>query len=338
MAELEVRDAGPGDLPGIAAVTRATGQGEDWSGADPAYFTHLLAHGRVVVAVRDGGVAGFGATRQIGGPGPVSMLCDLFVDPRLHGAGAGRAMLSELWRGDGQRMTFSSLHAHALPLYTSFGLDAWWPLLYLRGDVTALAAPAGWHATHADPDDVAALELTWTGTDRSADHRAWARRPGGTSLLIRRGDRVTGAGTAGGTGDEFGLTHLVLAPDADEPDAVAAVLTALTALAGNGQAGPAEALACLPARQGASSRPPCRTTSRQACRASPGSPPPPPADARRYRGTATPRRIYRCSSPARSRRGSRRNRAGSRPTARSPRRHPGSPLAGPRSRCRSTAG
>lgn len=250
MTDIEVRDAGPGDLPAIAAVARATGQGEEWSGADPAYVTHLLAHGRVVVAVRDGGVAGFGATRQIGWPGPVSMLCDLFVDPRLHGAGAGRAILSGLWPGDGRRMTFSSLHSRALPLYTSFGLDAWWPLLYLRGDVTALAAPAGWHATRADPGDVAALELAWSGADRSADHRAWARRPRGVSLLIRRGDQVTGAGAAGGTGDEFGLTHLVLAPAADDSDAVAAVLTALTALTGlTGDSGTERggALACLPA-------------------------------------------------------------------------------------------
>ena len=247
MAGIEVRDAGPGDLPAIAAVTRATGQEEEWSGADPAYVTHLLTHGRVVVAVRDGEVAGFGATRQIGGPGAVSMLCDLFVDPRLHGAGAGRAMLSELWRDGGSRITFSSLHAHALPLYTSFGLDAWWPLFYLHGDVTALSAPAGWHVAPAEPDDVAALELSWTGADRSADHRAWARRPGGTSLLVRRGDRVTGAGTAGGAGDEFGLTHLVLAPAADDSDAVATVLTALTALAGEGGTARSEALVCLPA-------------------------------------------------------------------------------------------
>ena len=76
------------------------------------------------------------------GPGAVSMLCDLFVHPEVHGSGCGRAMLAALWPGTrGHRMTFSSLHAHALPLYTSFGLDAWWPLLYLRGRVDALAAP-----------------------------------------------------------------------------------------------------------------------------------------------------------------------------------------------------
>lgn len=38
-------------------------------------------------------------------------------------------------------MTFSSAHAHAL-LYASFGLDAWWPLLYLEGD--------GWARTRPD--------------------------------------------------------------------------------------------------------------------------------------------------------------------------------------------
>lgn len=247
MADMEVRDAGPGDRPGIAAVTRATGQGEEWSGADPAYVTHLLAHGRVVVAVRDGRVAGFGATRQADGSRPVTMLCDLFIDPRQHGAGCGRAILSELWRDEGPRMTFSSLHPHALPLYTSFGLDAWWPLLYLRGAATALAAPAGWGTTRTGPHDVAALERDWTGADRSADHRAWARRPGGTSLLVRRGGRVMGAGTAGGAESGFGLTHLVLAPSADDADAVAVVLTALAALTDDARAGGDGALACLPA-------------------------------------------------------------------------------------------
>ena len=114
------------------------------------------------------------------------MLCDLFVDPRLHGGGCGRAMLAELWPGRGRRMTFSSLHGHALPLYTSFGLDAWWPLLYLRGRVDAVAAPDGWRAEPATPAEVAALELAWTGVDRSDDHLAWARRPGGAALLARR--------------------------------------------------------------------------------------------------------------------------------------------------------
>ncbi|HEV8156304.1 MAG TPA: hypothetical protein VGP67_12275 [Gaiellales bacterium] len=62
---IEVRKAVPGDLPAIAAVALANGQGEEWAGADPAYMTHLLAHGTVVVGVSGGSVIGFGATRKL---------------------------------------------------------------------------------------------------------------------------------------------------------------------------------------------------------------------------------------------------------------------------------
>jgi GNAT superfamily N-acetyltransferase len=235
---IEVREAVPGDLPGIAAVALANGQGEEWGGADPAYMAHLLAHGTVVVGVSGGSVAGFGATRElVMDAGPVSMLCDLFVDPKAHGSGCGRAMLAELWPGTGSRMTFSSLHSSALPLYASFGLDAWWPLLYLHGPVSALAAPAGWRAAPAAPADVARMELAWTGADRSADHLAWARRPGGSGMLAWRGREVMAAGTVGGAGGEYGVTHLAVAPVAD---AAAAVLVVLATLPGQ------TARVCLP--------------------------------------------------------------------------------------------
>ena len=167
------------------------------------------------------------------------MLCDLFVDPRLHGSGCGRAMLAELWPGRGRRMTFSSLHGHALPLYTSFGLDAWWPLLYLRGRVDAVPAPDGWQVEPATPVEVAALELAWTGVDRADDHLAWSRRPGGASLLARRGGQVMASGTAGGADGEYGATHLALAPSADPADAVLALLAALQPKDG-------QAVVCLP--------------------------------------------------------------------------------------------
>jgi hypothetical protein len=208
-------------------------------------MTHLLAHGTVLVGVSDGSIVGFGATRRLGsGPGAVSMLCDLFVDPRLHGGGGGRAMLARLWRGTGgeRRMTFSSLHGHALPLYTSFGLDAWWPLLYLHGRVDALAAPAGWRAEAAGPAEVAALELGWTGVDRSDDHLAWARRPGGAGVLARHGDQPMAAATIGGAGDQYGVTHMALAPSASDVDAVAAVLAVLAGL----EAADGPARVCLP--------------------------------------------------------------------------------------------
>jgi GNAT superfamily N-acetyltransferase len=231
VTRIEVRAAHPGDLPEIAAVALATGQDEEWGGADPAYMTHLLTYGRVLVGVSGGSVIGFGATRQLGtAVSPVSMLCDLFVDPDAHGSGCGRALLGELWEGAGQRMTFSSLHAHALPLYTGFGLDAWWPLLYLRGRVGTLAAPDGWLAAGSTPAAVAGLERDWTGADRSADHLAWARRPGGASVLARHRGQVVAAGTVGGAGGEYGVTHLALAPSVGSPGAAAAVLAVLASL------------------------------------------------------------------------------------------------------------
>jgi len=245
VAEILVREAVTADLPQIAAVALATGQDEEWGGADPAYMTHLLTHGSVVVGVSDGSVIGFGATRLLGsGPDAVSMLCDLFVHPASHGSGCGRAMLAALWPdAGGRRITFSSLHANALPLYASFGLDAWWPLLYLHGRVDALAAPAGWQASAISATEVAAAELSWTGVDRSADHAAWARRPGGAGVLARRDGEVLAAGTVGGADDEFGVTHLAIAPAADDGGAATAVLAVLASLRPQDRL----ARACLPA-------------------------------------------------------------------------------------------
>jgi GNAT superfamily N-acetyltransferase len=243
VTRIDVRAAHADDLPEIAAVALATGQDEEWAGADPAYMTHLLTHGRVLVGVSGDSVVGFGATRRLGTEeSPVSMLCDLFVHPRVHGGGCGQALLAALWENGGPRMTFSSLHAHALPLYTRFGLDAWWPLLYLHGPVATLAAPDDWLAAAAAPAEVAALELDWTGVDRSADHLAWAGRPGGASVLARCGGQVMAAGTASGAGGEYGLTHLALAPSADSDDAATAVLAVLAGLEPVG----GQARVCLP--------------------------------------------------------------------------------------------
>jgi hypothetical protein len=50
VTKLEVRAATEDDLGAIAAVAEATGQVEEWSGSDPAYVRHLLAHGKVMVA------------------------------------------------------------------------------------------------------------------------------------------------------------------------------------------------------------------------------------------------------------------------------------------------
>ena len=231
MANVMVRPAAASDLAAIARVAEATGQVEEWSGTDPAYVRHLLAHGRVAVAELRGTVTGFGASRRIGdGPAAVTMLCDLFVDPRFHGQGTGQALLAALWEAGTPRMTFSSLHAHALPLYTRGGLDAWWPLLYLGGDVRALRGADGWTVAVAAPAEVAALEAEWTGTDRTADHLAWAARPGGRPVLARRGPDTLAAGTVAGEGAEYGIVHLALAPAATDGEVAGAVLAILASL------------------------------------------------------------------------------------------------------------
>jgi GNAT superfamily N-acetyltransferase len=231
VTDVHVRAATRGDLDAIAAVAVATGQAEEWSGSDPAYVTHLLAEGRVMVAESADRVAGFGATRRIGdGPGAVTMLCDLFVDPGSHGGGTGQALLAALWEPGSPRMTFSSLHAHALPVYTRAGLDAWWPLLYLGGDVSALPRAPGWTVAPASPGEVAALEAEWTGIDRSADHRAWAARPGGQPVTARFSAATLAAGTVAGEGAEYGIAHLALSPAAGDGEAVEAVMAVLASL------------------------------------------------------------------------------------------------------------
>lgn len=250
MNPITIRPAAPGDFPAIAKVAVATDQDKEWAGSDPAYLAYLLEHGTLLVAERDGGVTGFGATRLIGdGPAAVSMLCDLFVHPGTHGRGCGRAILGQLWPGAAEpggpgragppRMTFSSQHAHALPLYTRFGLDAWWPLLYLAGDVRAVRAPDGWTVARASAAEVAAAEQDWTGLDRSADHQAWAARPHGQPLRAFRHGELAAAGTAAGDGAEYGLVHLAAAPDVPAGDAVLAVLATLKAPEGR-------ARVCLP--------------------------------------------------------------------------------------------
>jgi GNAT superfamily N-acetyltransferase len=231
VTKIEVRAATEDDLAAIAAVAAATGQVEEWSGSDPGYVRHLLAHGRVLVAGPGGAVAGFGATRRIGdGPAAVTMLCDLFVDPRQHGLGTGQALLAALWEPGSARMTFSSLHAHALPVYTRAGLDAWWPLLYLGGKAGTLPRPDGWTVATSSPAEVAALEADWTGIDRAADHLAWAARPGGQPVTARHGGAVLAAGTVAGEDAEYGIVHLALSPAAGEDQAVAAVLAVLASL------------------------------------------------------------------------------------------------------------
>jgi GNAT superfamily N-acetyltransferase len=239
----DIRPAGAADLQPIIAIAKATGQDEDWEQVFPGYVRHLMGHGRLLVAERAGAVTGYGGLIRIGtGDQSIGMLTDLFVDPAAHGTGTGRALLGELWTGE-RRMTFSSLHAHAMPLYTSFGTDAWWPLLYLRGDVRQLAMPPGWSVTAARPEQAAGLERDWTGVDRSADHVFWSGWPAGAAVIASIDAQPIAAGTTGGAGPEYGICHLAADPAAGRDAAGQAVLAVLSSL------DPADGRArvCLPA-------------------------------------------------------------------------------------------
>ena len=226
-----VRPGTGGDLAAIAAIARATGQHDEWAGGNPAYISHLLQYGRVVVGELSGDITGFGATQQIGsGAESVSMLCDLFVDPVAHGRGLGRAILADLWVGNQRKMTFSSLHANAIPLYTSFGLDAWWPLLYLRGHAGAVPTANGWRVGPATAAEVAHRELAWTGVDRLPDAEAWAARPGGAGVVVSHNGSEVAAGTVITAGPDRGIVHMALTPNADDHAAASAVQAVLSHL------------------------------------------------------------------------------------------------------------
>ena len=174
---------------------------------------------------------------------PHAYLSLLATHPDRRGQGIGQALLAQLWEPGSARMTFSSLHAHAVPVYTRAGLDAWWPLLYLGGNVRVLRRPDGWTVTTPSPALVAALEAEWTGIDRAADHRAWAARPGGQPVIARRGAQPLAAGTVAGADEEYGIVHLALSPAAGHGEAVDAVRAVLASL--NPPDG--RARVCLPA-------------------------------------------------------------------------------------------
>lgn len=230
-APVTIRAATTTDLDAIIAIAIATGQGDGVDDGFPGYVRHLIDHGTFLVAVRGDAVTGYGATLPIGaGPRAVSMLADLFIDPREQGSGIGRAILTELWRDEPRRMTFSSLNARALPLYTSFGLDAWWPLLYLSGSVARLSPQAGWSVSAAGATEVAALERDWTGFDRTADYELLTSRPGGTGVVASLNGRPVAVGAVGVTGSKLSLSHLTSDPAATEPQAAEATVAVLARL------------------------------------------------------------------------------------------------------------
>ncbi|HET6876989.1 MAG TPA: GNAT family N-acetyltransferase [Jatrophihabitans sp.] len=215
---IDVRLADPDDVAGIRAVSRATGQPEIDSGADPRYVRALLEQGRVLVAACDDRICGWGAVRA-GALG--ELLTDLFVAPENQGAGIGRTLLARLWpvAEAGGRLTFSSRHPHAQPLYLRSGLQPRWPLLYLAGRPGRLPAPQA-RARSVEAGQAAEAEHALVGASRGADYRYWSEGLGAQALVVEADGRLIAAGAR----LPGRLIHLGCAADASATDALFAAL------------------------------------------------------------------------------------------------------------------
>ena len=136
-------------------------------------------------------MVGFGASVDTG---RAVHLADLFVVPELLGGGIGRRMIEPLFPGSTPRTTFASDDPRAMHLYVGLGMTPLWPNFYLNGSAERLPSPDGFEVVDASTPEVAALELEWTGVDRSADHAIWAERPGNRPFVVRAGGRLVAAG------------------------------------------------------------------------------------------------------------------------------------------------
>jgi GNAT superfamily N-acetyltransferase len=176
-----IRDATPADDDGIVAVATAHGFAGADTGADATYRRFVARHGRLVVALADGHVVGFGGAIDADG---VRMVTDLFVVAEHQGRGLGAAMLRALVADAPLRMTFSSSHRRAVPGYRRMGMEPSWHLRYWLGRAPGPSA-------HAPPHRVVEVSrVHWQG-DRPdlADH--WSAA-GGRLMHLVDGERVVG--------------------------------------------------------------------------------------------------------------------------------------------------
>jgi len=234
--EALIRPATSADLAQAFAVTWRCDEGPDVPVPTEAwrlhYLEHELATGTMGVAEAGGDVVGFGGTVE---RGSVTMLTDLYVDPRWHGHGIGARILESVLDDAWPRHTFASAHPNALPLYVRAGMAPRWIMLYLTGDPSVLHATASMSAAAGtDPMELAELEASW-GRGRPEDHAYWSTSNEAVSIGIRRGERLVGYAylTVEGRGErEWWVTSMSVAPDAtleESAGAVGAVLGAAVA-------------------------------------------------------------------------------------------------------------
>jgi len=223
-ADVRVRSADLEDFEGIAAVAVATDQAGEGAGADPRYAGHLLSRGNLVVATDRDEVVGYAATTRIDDS---DLLSDLFVLPQLHAQGIGRALLDEVWTDAPARMTFSSSHPSAVPLYLRYGLVPRWPVVYLAGDASALP-PSSLVVDEVSSEQAAKIERKLGGGDRAVDYGYWTARPNARAVVVRTDLEDVAVGCIGGDGKERGLSHLRVGEPTAAADALLAVLHSTT--------------------------------------------------------------------------------------------------------------
>jgi hypothetical protein len=165
MTDVAVRDASPSDFAAIGSIAQ-----EGDSAADDLYLEFIRGTGSLRVAVTaTGAVVGYAGVIDRGDG--VTMLTDLFVSTRFRGHRIGTVLVDDVLRGSGDRMTFSSQHAAALPAYVRAGMTPSWRLLYLRGTTGVCASHRG---------------------DPPRRQQPWRRgRPELVAYFVRRGGIVT---------------------------------------------------------------------------------------------------------------------------------------------------
>jgi GNAT superfamily N-acetyltransferase len=191
-----IRPAVEGDIPAVREILAAHGNDGPVVVADVVgpYLRHLLRYGRARVAVEDEEVVGFGATIDTGRS---IHLADLFVRPDRMGQGIGRPLLADAFGDATRRTTFASDDPAALPIYVRAGMQAWWPNLYVEGPADRLPPePASLSMRDASADELAEIERTWSGHDRTAAWAHWTEQTAADNFVVLDGDAVAAIGSA----------------------------------------------------------------------------------------------------------------------------------------------
>jgi GNAT superfamily N-acetyltransferase len=224
-----IRPATPADIPAIRAILAAHDHdgpviegGTDIIGG---YLAYLVASQTVLAAEDDRRLVGFGAVVDAG---IAVQLADLFVHPDRIGAGIGKRLLAALFGDAVNRTTFASADPRALPLYVRAGMTPLWVSLYLEGDPKRLPDDPTLTTWDGTPEELAEIELAWSGVDRRRDHAYWASQPAADPFLVEdaEGPVAIGYGRAKQASTARALTRLLVRPGADPGAALAGLVRA----------------------------------------------------------------------------------------------------------------